>query len=79
LAAHITKTCKIMPTIGIGAGIDCDGQVLVTNDILGLKVESFRPKFLREYANLAPIISDAVKKFMADVKTKKYPGDKESY
>jgi len=79
IAAHISKTCKIMPTIGIGAGIDCDGQVLVTNDILGLKDEGFRPKFLREYANLSPIISDAVKRFISDVKTKKYPGDKESY
>ncbi len=79
IAARISKTCKIMPTIGIGAGVDCDGQVLVTNDILGLKDEGFRPKFLREYANLSPIISDAVKKFIEDVKTKQYPGEKESY
>lgn len=78
-AAQITKTCKIMPTIGIGAGIYCDGQVLVTNDILGLKDEGFSPKFLREYVNLGPIISEAVKKFISDVKTKKYPGEKESY
>ena len=79
IAAHVTKTCKVMPTIGIGAGVDCDGQVLVTNDILGLKEEGFRPKFLREYANLSPIISEAVKKFIDDVRSKKYPGEKESY
>jgi len=79
IAAHISKICKTMPTIGIGAGVDCDGQVLVTNDILGLKEESFKPKFLREYANLAPLISDAIKSFIADVKSKNYPGDKESY
>jgi len=79
IAAHISKMCKTMPTIGIGAGVDCDGQVLVTNDILGLKDAAFRPKFLREYANLSPLISEAVGKFIADVKSKKYPGDKESY
>ena len=79
IAAHITKTCKSMPIIGIGAGIDCDGQVLVTNDILGLKEEGFTPKFLREYANLSPIITDAVRKFISDVRSKKYPADKESY
>jgi len=79
IAEHISRTCKSMPTIGIGAGVDCDGQVLVTNDILGLKDESFRPKFLREYVNLAPIISEAVNRFIADVRNKRYPSDKESY
>jgi 3-methyl-2-oxobutanoate hydroxymethyltransferase len=79
IAAQITKVCKSMPTIGIGAGIDCDGQVLVTNDILGLRDKSFNPKFLREYANLAPIISDAVRKYIDDVKQKKYPSEFESY
>ncbi|MGH8015909.1 MAG: 3-methyl-2-oxobutanoate hydroxymethyltransferase, partial [Candidatus Zixiibacteriota bacterium] len=64
IAAHVSKTCKVMPTIGIGAGVECDGQVLVTNDIIGLKEEGFKPKFLREYANLSPIISQAVKKFI---------------
>lgn len=79
IAAHLTKVCKSMPTIGIGAGVECDGQVLVTNDILGLKDEKFKPKFLREYANLSPIISDAVKQYIDDVKNKKYPNEEESY
>jgi 3-methyl-2-oxobutanoate hydroxymethyltransferase len=79
ISEHISKMCKVMPTIGIGAGIGCDGQVLVTNDILGLTEEGFTPKFLREYANLSPIIFEAVKKFIADVKSQKYPGERESY
>lgn len=79
IATQITKVCKSMPTIGIGAGVDCDGQVLVTNDILGLHDLNFKPKFLRQYANLPPIISDAVKKYIDDVKSKKYPGPDESY
>ena len=79
IASHLTKVCKTMSTIGIGAGVECDGQVLVTNDILGLRDEKFKPKFLREYANLSPIISDAIKKFIDDVKNEKYPNEEESY
>ncbi|UCG62937.1 MAG: 3-methyl-2-oxobutanoate hydroxymethyltransferase [Candidatus Zixiibacteriota bacterium] len=79
IAAEITKALDTMATIGIGAGTDCDGQVLVINDILGLRPEGFKPKFLREYANLSPIISEAVKKYIDDVKTGRYPGKDESY
>lgn len=77
LARKITATLKI-PTIGIGAGPDCDGQVLVINDILGL-YEEFKPKFVRRYAELAKDIRKACKNFIEDVKAKKYPGEEESY
>jgi 3-methyl-2-oxobutanoate hydroxymethyltransferase len=77
LAKKITSSLKI-PTIGIGAGIDCDGQVLVVNDILGL-YEEFKPKFVRRYAEVAKEMRKACKNFIDDVKTKKYPSEEESY
>ena len=79
IAKKITAACKTMPTIGIGAGVDCDGQILVTNDMLGLHEEGFRPKFLREYANLTPVIVEAVKKYIADVNDGLFPDESESY
>lgn len=79
IAAEITAALDTAATIGIGAGPNCDGQVLVINDILGLREEGFKPKFLREYANLTPIISEAVRKFIADVRDGQYPNDDESY
>ena len=79
IAKKITSACKTMPTIGIGAGVDCDGQVLVTNDMLGLHEEGFQPKFLREYANLTPVIVDAVKKYISDVNNELFPNENESY
>jgi 3-methyl-2-oxobutanoate hydroxymethyltransferase len=77
LAKKITASLKI-PTIGIGAGPACDGQVLVINDILGL-FEEFKPKFVRRYAELGKEIRKACKSFIDDVKAKKYPSDEESY
>lgn len=77
LAQKITSSLKI-PTIGIGAGLDCDGQVLVVNDILGL-YEEFKPKFVRRYAELGKEIRKACKNFVEDVKAKKYPSEEESY
>jgi 3-methyl-2-oxobutanoate hydroxymethyltransferase len=77
LAREITKSLKV-PTIGIGAGVDCDGQVLVINDILGL-FEDFQPKFVRRYAHLAEETRKACKNFLNDVKSGKYPSDEESY
>ncbi|HHI02026.1 MAG TPA: 3-methyl-2-oxobutanoate hydroxymethyltransferase, partial [candidate division Zixibacteria bacterium] len=62
----------------IGAGVNCDGQVLVINDILGL-YEDFKPKFVRQYANLPPIIEKAARDFIADVKSGAYPSDNESF
>ena len=67
----ISQNLKI-PTIGIGASADCDGQVLVIDDLLGLNQE-FKPKFVTHYENLSQKIDEAVKKFSADVKAKKFP------
>jgi 3-methyl-2-oxobutanoate hydroxymethyltransferase len=66
------------PTIGIGAGPECDGQVLVIHDILNL---TFGPpaKFVRRYGDVAAVITNAVQAFRADVKSLQYPGDEESY
>ncbi|HKW32878.1 MAG TPA: 3-methyl-2-oxobutanoate hydroxymethyltransferase [Candidatus Acidoferrum sp.] len=77
LAAQITRELRI-PTIGIGAGPDCDGQILVLHDILGL---TFRPvpKFARQYVNVGRIISDAVQEYCEDVRTGTFPSDGESY
>jgi 3-methyl-2-oxobutanoate hydroxymethyltransferase len=79
IATEITSRLATAATIGIGAGINCDGQVLVTNDMLGLRDEGFRPKFIREYADLKPIILDAAKQYIDDVKSGKFPDDSESY
>ncbi len=78
-AREITESLKTAATIGIGAGVHCDGQVLVINDILGLGEGEFKPKFVRQYADLSPIISDAVTRFIEDVRSGDYPGDEESY
>ncbi|MEW5923653.1 MAG: 3-methyl-2-oxobutanoate hydroxymethyltransferase [Candidatus Zixiibacteriota bacterium] len=76
-AAEITKLVRI-PTIGIGSGKECDGQVLVINDILGL-YDEFKPKFVRRYADLADIIEKAAAAFISDVKTGSYPSPDESF
>ncbi len=77
LAAEVTTRLHI-PTIGIGAGPDCDGQVLVLHDLLGL---SFRPqpKFVRPYAQLAPLVRAAAEAFRQDVEAGAFPSDRESY
>jgi 3-methyl-2-oxobutanoate hydroxymethyltransferase len=71
LASKISQNLKI-PTIGIGASADCDGQVLVIDDLLGLNQE-FKPKFVTHYENLSQKIADAVKNFCHDVKSQKFP------
>ncbi len=76
-ATQITKEVK-MPTIGIGAGKECDGQVLVINDILGL-YDEFKPRFVRRYADLPATIEKAAKEFVDDVKSEKFPADEESF
>jgi 3-methyl-2-oxobutanoate hydroxymethyltransferase len=77
LAAEITKSVHI-PTIGIGAGPDCDGQILVLHDLLGLTFQE-PPKFARQYANVGAIISEAVRDYCADVQSGNFPTDAESY
>jgi len=71
VAAMITAEVKT-PTIGIGAGPDCDGQVLVSYDMLGLN-EGFQPKYLKKYADLAGITKEAVRNYVADVAAGRYP------
>ena len=72
-AKHITKSLKI-PTIGIGSSSFCDGQILVTDDMLGLS--GFYPKFVKKYLSLNRLIEKAVKKYTRDVKLKKFPSTK---
>jgi 3-methyl-2-oxobutanoate hydroxymethyltransferase len=77
LAKKVSSSIKI-PTIGIGGGVDCDGQVLVTYDMLGL-TEEFHPRFVRKYLNLASELKDAFGKYIKDIKEKKFPSKTESY
>ena len=77
LAARITAELRI-PTIGIGAGPDCDGQVLVINDLLGLSF-GHKPKFTRRYADVGEIISRAAAEYCRDVQQGRFPSDQESY
>ncbi len=77
LATRISESLAI-PTIGLGSGVHCDGQILVAPDMLGLDLE-FNPRFLRRYARLAETINDAVGAYVQDVKSRAYPNDAESY
>lgn len=77
LAAEITAELTI-PTIGIGAGPSCDGQVLVIHDILGL-CEKYSPKFVKRYADLGPIISEAVQQYVSEVRNGEFPTDEHSF
>ena len=77
LAGRITELISV-PTIGIGAGPFCDGQVLVTHDLLGL-FERFTPRFVRRYADLSSQIKDAVSAFKEDVSTARFPGEEHSF
>lgn len=77
LAAKVTKSVSV-PTIGIGAGPDCDGQVLVLHDMLGLN-KDFSPRFLRRYADLHSSMTNAVKNYIDDVKSGDFPNENEQY
>src|SRR3984893_16899856 len=77
LATQITRELRI-PTIGIGAGPDCDGQILVVHDLLGLTFNQ-TPKFAREYANVGEVISNAVRGYCNDVRSGAFPSNSESY
>lgn len=77
LAKKITKNLKV-PTIGIGAGVDCNGQVLVTHDMLGI-YEKFTPKFSKRYSGLGKEMKRCYKKYIEEVKEKKFPAEEHSY
>ncbi|GGH21651.1 3-methyl-2-oxobutanoate hydroxymethyltransferase [Mucilaginibacter phyllosphaerae] len=77
LAAEVSQSLNI-PTIGIGAGQHCDGQVLVIHDMLGIN-KGFKPRFLRQYAGLFDVMNDAISNYVGDVKAKNFPNRKEEY
>jgi 3-methyl-2-oxobutanoate hydroxymethyltransferase len=77
VAARITEGLTI-PTIGIGSGRDCDGQVLVYHDLLGL-YQGREPRFVKRYAELATEIQDAIERYAADVRSGAFPGDEHTY
>ncbi|WP_028524338.1 3-methyl-2-oxobutanoate hydroxymethyltransferase [Runella limosa] len=77
LTQKVSKSVSI-PTIGIGAGPHADGQILVLHDLLGITKE-FKPRFLRRYADLHGIMTDAVQNYVKDVKSNDFPNEKESY
>ena len=77
LAKEVSESLHI-PTIGIGAGRHCDGQVLVIHDMLGIN-KGFKPRFLRQYAELYDVMNDAIKNYVSDIKSKSFPDEKEQY
>ncbi len=77
LAARITQRL-VIPTIGIGAGVACDGQVLVVDDMLGFFTE-FRPKFVKRYADLGALASEAIADYAAEVRARTFPADEHSF
>lgn len=77
LAARVTQSLTI-PTIGIGAGAACDGQVLVVDDMLGMFTE-FRPKFVRRYADLGQAAGEAIAAYAADVRARRFPGPEHGF
>jgi 3-methyl-2-oxobutanoate hydroxymethyltransferase len=77
LAKEVSESLHI-PTIGIGAGGSCDGQVLVMHDMLGINTE-FKPRFLRQYLNMSEQVTTAVQKYIADIKSSDFPNEKEQY
>lgn len=77
LAREVSESLLI-PTIGIGAGMHCDGQVLVMHDMLGINTE-FKPRFLRQYLNIHEQATAAVQKYISDVKSKNFPNESEQY
>ena len=77
LATQVSSSIHI-PTIGIGAGGGCDGQVLVMHDMLGINTE-FKPRFLRQYLNMSELVTSAVHQYIKDVKSSDFPNEKEQY
>jgi 3-methyl-2-oxobutanoate hydroxymethyltransferase len=77
LAKEVSESLHI-PTIGIGAGGSCDGQVLVMHDMLGINA-TFKPRFLRTYLNLDELINQAVTNYVSDIKSGDFPNQSEQY
>ena len=77
LAKEVSESLNI-PTIGIGAGQHCSGQVLVIHDMLGIN-KGFKPRFLRQYANLCDVMDGAIKNYVSDVRANNFPNEKEEY
>jgi len=77
ITKQITQSVNI-PTIGIGAGVDCDGQVLVWSDMLGF-FEEFKPKFVRQYLDGATLVKNSIKQYVNDLQNKKFPDKTETY
>lgn len=77
LAGEITERLSI-PTIGIGAGVNCDGQVLVVHDMLGM-FDMYTPKFVKKYADMKTVMTGAVEKFIAEVREQKFPDKQHSF
>jgi 3-methyl-2-oxobutanoate hydroxymethyltransferase len=77
LAKEVAESVQV-PVIGIGAGAGVDGQVLVLHDMLGMNKE-FSPRFLRRYADLNTVMTDAIQQYNSDVKAAKFPSDQEQY
>ena len=77
LAKQVTALLPV-PTIGIGAGPECDGQILVVADMLGM-TQGFSPRFQRSYAHLNAVMTDAIGQYVTDVKSGEFPNEKESY
>jgi 3-methyl-2-oxobutanoate hydroxymethyltransferase len=77
LAKEVTERVSI-PTIGIGAGVHCDGQILVFHDLMGYS-KGYLPKFVRQYADINNVVGDAVKRYIDDIHNSEFPGTEESY
>ena len=76
--AQVISEAITIPTIGIGAGVHCDGQVLVTHDLLGM-FDKFTPKFVKKYADLSPVIKESITQYNNEVKTGSYPSSEHSF
>jgi 3-methyl-2-oxobutanoate hydroxymethyltransferase len=78
IARMVTEALQI-PTIGIGAGANCDAQILVTHDLLGLSFSQTSPRFVRQYATLRDTMNEAITRYADDVRSGAFPSDSESY
>lgn len=76
--AEVISSALNIPTVGIGAGVHCDGQVLVSHDLLGM-FEKFQPKFVKQYANLSPLIKEGVQRFSSEVRSGVYPSEEHGF